>query len=485
MDKGFNRCFWWSLAILMAASFNAPDGTASDPEPAVPNGSPALASGGAQPSWLILYTGNTDGYLQSCGCGGQAATGLAQRAALLKQLRQRSPRVLLLDAGNLSSDPGKVQPVMEAMKQIGYEVVGIGPVDERVGPTHWLQAAQAGLSLVSWTLAGQRSDVQPFCVQEIGGKRFGVTSFYHLPGQIITEPLLQSWLNELAVLRQTEGPVDLVIVLSHLGRETEEQLARLDKRGIVDVIVSGTTASDEMVRVQHAYLVPTPPRGIAVGQIQVQFDPENHPWLEFSLQRPSSDLQGDPEVAGIILRYYRERQQALARESRQRPTTAPDVNKPVDADGPLSLGYVIAQRCQVCHPREYEDWKASPHAHAVTTLQKENRLVGECLRCHSELYRQKEDWLATSAARDNGVECASCHGDGILHSVLETPHSLRKEWGEKFCRTCHDLERSPNFTFETYWQRIQHRSLDQNMDRGKDVTPSVREERREVQNEAP
>jgi hypothetical protein len=37
---------------------------------------------------------------------------------------------------------------------------------------------------------------------------------------------------------------------------------------------------------------------------------------------------------------------------------------------------------------------------------------------------------------------------------------LPYEQAEKNCRTCHDHDNSPEFNFETYWPKVEHRGKD-------------------------
>ena len=65
--------------------------------------------------------------------------------------------------------------------------------------------------------------------------------------------------------------------------------------------------------------------------------------------------------------------------------------------------------------------------------------------------------------------CEDCHGPGEKHCIaeaggdVELQKKLRKavvvtkeESEKRQCYTCHDLDNSPDFEFETYWPIVEH-----------------------------
>src|SRR5262249_45281992 len=48
----------------------------------------------------VFFTGQTEGYLENCGCKTNQSGGIARRATVLDQARSRGGRVLVLDAGS-------------------------------------------------------------------------------------------------------------------------------------------------------------------------------------------------------------------------------------------------------------------------------------------------------------------------------------------------------------------------------------------------
>jgi hypothetical protein len=142
--------------------------------------------------------------------------------------------------------------------------------------------------------------------------------------------------------------------------------------------------------------------------------------------------------------------------------------------------FVGSAKCATCHEASYKVWKRSGHSHAMPTLAGTNpprQFDPECLSCHvvgwngqgffpyeSGYVSQKDTPHLTD------VGCESCHGPGEKHVAaeaggdLELQKKLQKamvvtlaEAENHTCRSCHDLDNSPDFDFKTYWPLVEHK----------------------------
>ena len=65
--------------------------------------------------------------------------------------------------------------------------------------------------------------------------------------------------------------------------------------------------------------------------------------------------------------------------------------------------------------------------------------------------------------------CESCHGPGGNHNRAELQGTdeekeryrkalvvTKQEARDSHCATCHDLDNSPDFDFDTYWPDVEH-----------------------------
>jgi peroxiredoxin len=134
---------------------------------------------------------------------------------------------------------------------------------------------------------------------------------------------------------------------------------------------------------------------------------------------------------------------------------------------PTSADHVGSLACQSCHTKEFETWKASPHAHAVATLEAKGEATNtECLQCHTTAYGKPGGFPEGAKVADHGdlasVGCESCHGPGGDHigenaKRVGTILSLGDKCDScailKVCGSCHDDANDPGFQFEVE-QRI-------------------------------
>ena len=90
--------------------------------------------------------------------------------------------------------------------------------------------------------------------------------------------------------------------------------------------------------------------------------------------------------------------------------------------------FLPADQCGRCHEGPYQAWRDQKHTRAAATLQARNRLVPECLTCHSESFRR----TGTFVWKDNlidGVQCSTCHGEGVLHRLLANRRHITRSVG--------------------------------------------------------
>jgi hypothetical protein len=82
------------------------------------------------------------------------------------------------------------------------------------------------------------------------------------------------------------------------------------------------------------------------------------------------------------------------------------------------------------------------------------KIAPECLSCHSEYYRRTNSEPKDIAKQ--GVECASCHGDGIILILRPSQAGKAARPNADVCKKCHTPEKSPNFDFKKYKAKIKH-----------------------------
>jgi hypothetical protein len=193
-----------------------------------------------------------------------------------------------------------------------------------------------------------------------------------------------------------------------------------------------------------------------------------------------SRFENDPHVVEMMQLY----QNNLKSELDESGLAAFGI-RPVQAPNAAILGnYVGSKKCESCHEESYRVWRKSGHANAWHSLEitsvPARTYDPECVCCHVIGWNPSERYPYISGFSNElgkmtldltNVGCENCHGPGEKHCQEEIGSNevaqeryraamrVSTEDGKKMCYTCHDLDNSPNFNFETYWPKIEHKEL--------------------------
>jgi len=123
--------------------------------------------------------------------------------------------------------------------------------------------------------------------------------------------------------------------------------------------------------------------------------------------------------------------------------------------------YIGNRKCRLCHFEYFKEWEQDPHANAFVRL---GRMKNNpyCLKCHTTGYREPQGFVSEKITPElRGVQCEACHGPGSRHK--DNPHNKgalpigRKIDYQGVCIKCHDRNWTPEFNYEKYRKRIEHR----------------------------
>lgn len=382
------RNVWGALGLVVASL--AADGL-------FPADNPSAA-------FTILYTNDTEGYLQTCGCNHSGLGGFDRRATFIKQVRAEQPDVLLLDSGNLAPNAPKADMGARLMALLGYDAVGIGREDLGLGDRFFRIAEAWNLPLVGCEIGGQpqSKSVQPYRSYALNGYHVSVVGLPATdPPQNVPELLMEV----RPVLEQVRTRSDFVVALSQLGPASDEAVAGgCETAGLIDLIIGNREAAEwkNPKVVGQTVLVPTSQRGQHVGRVDVHFV-DGQPHLTHRLVPLDATVRPDPAMVRLLEDYYAGVTQALLDASLVEPKAGPEKGD-LDVERAVEKWYAPADQCATCHRREYTIWQQQKHARAVADLSQKRRLVPECLPCHSELYRRSRQFMPTGGPR---TECSA------------------------------------------------------------------------------
>lgn len=453
------------------------------------------------PEFALLITGLQQGYLEPCGCAGleNQKGGLARRHTLLKQLAERTWPVVAVDAGGLVRRIGrqeeiKYQTTLEALRTLNYEAVGMGaadlalPAENLLAATGDLQDDQGQSRFVSANvgLFGlENSTVPKFRVVTVGGVRIGITSV----------------LGDTAAKQVGNQEIEVAPAAEALGSVVDE----LQKASEVRVLLVQATLDEakELVKQFPIFDVAAvaagedePPRtAIAVEGVKTQIVTLGHKGMyaavlgyygsaepRWRYQRVPLDSRfGDAPEMKQLMAAYQENLQALGLEGLGiRPVVHSRTGKG-DHDRGQFAG---AASCAECHPTAHGIWSRTAHAHATDSLVSKSvpprQFDPECLSCHVTGWKPQEylpyesGFLSLETTPHlAGNSCENCHGPGAAHVAAEKARgaelnlSLRNQLraelqltratAKQTCEQCHDEDNSPEFDFDRYWPKVEHK----------------------------
>ena len=400
----------------------------------------------------IIYTNDTSGVLEPCGCsaGGGMPGGLARRATLILSLRQQYEGVLLVDSGNFVGEQSQATVVVEAMRDMRYGLVGLGLSELLCRDAVLPAATRIGLDVINSLpdLNHIPGGVRTQAVCMLANRRIGVVAVSPAP-VVLSDAELFKRLQ--AILRPLRSQVHVIILLSQLGLERDQGIAKWQaQEAWIDLIIGNADAGglSEPLVFGRTQIVPTGSRGTQVGVVEIHWQKDGP---AFNARRlPVDDrYEPDPGIQAKVDAYQKAQAARLQLASSQTAPTAAGTTERFRED------WVAADGCGGCHKDAYSTWRGHWHAGAVGTLRRRARLIPECLTCHSEVYRRTERFLWKDGMVD-GVQCSTCHGPGVIHRLLEGKGGITRAPGEDVCRSCHNKDRDPKFDYPTAREKIRH-----------------------------
>ncbi|HID64009.1 MAG TPA: bifunctional metallophosphatase/5'-nucleotidase [Anaerolineae bacterium] len=243
---------------------------------------------------------------------------------MVKQERQASSHLLLLDAGNsllgdrFLGQQTRGQGVVEAMNLLGYDAMALGGGDMRLGlDTLRQRMAEAEFPFLSANVVLSGTETlfaEPYIIKEMGDHRVAIIGLTELgaadaaQGAITVLDPIETASRYVAEISSQAG---VVIVLSHMSVEENAKLAE-EVEGI-DLIVSGAGQTRLSQAVQNETTgtiivqaeVPSPGHagrtvGVARLQIDSQGEIESYQWASVAL---TPDFADDPEMRALLSSY--------------------------------------------------------------------------------------------------------------------------------------------------------------------------------------
>jgi hypothetical protein len=451
------------------------------------------------PKLALAITGRQDGYLEPCGCAGldRMKGGLSRRLSMFEKLRnERGWPVVAVDVGGLINGFGpqadlKFQTTLNAVQAMKYDAIALGKTELQFSVGELLYGGFGEENLFISANAALREFTPEFSwyptrVVEAGGVRLGITSIVgkkwqreiHNDDVVVADP--EEKLAE--AVPALEKKCDVLVLLAHATKEESVELAGQFPQ--FDVVVTAGGPAEPPKDPQYfagskTMLIEVGEKGMNAVVLGFYDDPAQ----PIRYQRVPLDSRfPQSEYVKKLMGQYQEGLKDLGLKGL-------GVSVVPYPGGELLGRFVGSKECQSCHEESYKVWKKSGHAKAWQTLLEADpprNFDPECIGCHvvgwsPQNYRPFVSGYLSEEKTPHLVDvgCETCHGPGERHvaaemgsdfdlqeklreaaviTLEESQQAVSRAISDKQpCMNCHDLDNSPDFDFETYWLKIEHR----------------------------
>jgi hypothetical protein len=439
----------------------------------------------------LLLTGDTQGYLENCGCKANQSGGVARRATVLARLRRQDPGALLVDAGSAFVRPEKQLELdfltrqeqalyLTTLDMMGYQAAAIGTTELTFGFDYFKEQTR-GLR-VPYLAANVTKDGRPIAPGSIvlrsHGLRVGLIGIFEPPYGKAAATLFEENTQSLAfedpieTLRHEvpalKAKADLVIALGRLTPYTARRAAGAIPG--LDAILSSENRAPARTDGASDHVHPEDGPGFLgrtllayssltnYGLISVRIGLDAQGRIaaaDFGDHWLFEDTPDDPRVREALNRFYdRVGKEAAAQEA----------VPPLFADDPARLSgiYVGAAGCAGCHAPEMAQWRRSRHAAAYKTLLDRHRhFQPKCVACHVVGYGTPHGHrLGAPGETLANVQCEACHGPGGGHAQAPAKENIRRAVPARVCLECHTPDHSDHFVYEERLRKVKHDYFD-------------------------
>lgn len=389
---------------------------------------------------VLILSGDTNGNLAPCGCTKPMSGGIKRRVRAAKQL-SLSGHTTLLDNGNLVAGTGrqdqlKAQTMAEALGAAGWNAINVGPADARLGLG--LLLSLHSLSQNKFVSSALRSsEVNQYVVSG----PFMVLALSSSPQQVAA-PLGQRTRSVAETLQDLVGQseqADLAPILLLQGSQEEARSLATQFPALRLVQYRGAGIAPAEPEFVGNTLLVTPGSD---GKNILRLEYADGKFRGYSVVNLGPQFEDDPQAARQYKSYLNRVSEERLLENLARTQT---------------VAYAGTQSCGSCHSKTLAQWSHTEHAHALKTLDREGHARDpECLPCHVVGLQSTKGFVSRKETpRLANVGCESCHGSSVAHSKNPWKIHLPKV-GESTCQSCHTVNTSPGFNFQTYWARIKH-----------------------------
>ncbi|PCJ16942.1 MAG: hypothetical protein COB02_14850 [Candidatus Cloacimonadota bacterium] len=395
-------------------------------------------------SQIINFTGNTQSYLEPCGCVDGMLGGIARRGTLLKTI----PKGILVDSGNFTDIENDLDLLrndyyVRSYNINSYNLLAVG--DKEIEQTaKYLKSLKIFNKLLSSNVVFNDKTNKFMTSKLVDGVTFiALTS--------ATKKVNKDFkvLEVLEIAKKYKSTKNLVL-LSSLNSDDLKKVINVLKSNLKLVIANYSSGDFENIE------------GVAVvysgekGKLIKSYDLSNK---SLNMHEVKESLKEEAKNKEIIDAFFKEVSQ---NSNLQKMVKRHFEDKKLEQQVLQGKNkFVGSENCKTCHVAEFNQWKTTKHASSMDILFKKKRdFVPDCVSCHTTGFSYESGYsIAKREKWNQAVGCESCHGPGLNHFQNPTQNNIRAKMAKSDCMSCHDPENSPFFDFKSYHSQIKHDNI--------------------------
>jgi hypothetical protein len=326
---------------------------------------------------------------------------------------------------------------------------------------------------------------KPYIVQEVAGVRVGITAVLGREEQSrissdeieLRDPVES--LEQLMPQLLTEK-CHLHVLLAYASLEETRELAKAFPQFGIVVTAGGATEptlEPELIPGTGRSIIQVGAKGMYVGVVGLY--PSSDPTMRYERVSLDARFPDSPQMMDHFSLYQQQLKTQGLEGLGLRPIKHP-------SNQGEFVGHAV---CAECHTTAAEVYEGTPHFHATDSISKPTQRSDiprhhdpECLSCHVTGWDPQGYFPYESGYLDleksvalHSTGCESCHGPGSRHVAIEEEEvevteaerdafrakmRLTLENAKNKCYECHDLDNSPEFDFDRYWEEVKHEGMD-------------------------
>ena len=394
---------------------------------------------------------------------------MARRVTGISIERERDPELLLISAGDFFGGKGiidifRARYLSQKMIEMGYDAAALGERELAHGLKPVVEQMESGLPVICANLYREGEPFLPSSiVKRVRGWKIGIFALLgEDPRELgkfeLRDPVIEG--TKTVERLESEG-CDLIIMLAHMNRERLVEI--LPGLSGVDIVIRGHTrglgdaaesCADTVGGAFETIGVPVffaGDRGRILGKIDLIPGEDGSFSMQSELIYLDASVAEDSTTAADLGAYF------IMEAEKRREMKMNEFLSRDQKTGTLREKYLGQETCERCHTGLTDRLAVSRHFRAYETLlQRDEEGNENCLSCHTTGFGRYSGFNPAEEEKTGhdlrGVQCEECHGPGTTHSregsYIETARNS--------CRRCHTSHWSPDFDFETYWERMPH-----------------------------